>query len=353
MEVALDLTPALSGLTGVARYALHLAAELPAAGITVRGFGIGRGPGTLPPGSRHLRVPLRVVQPTWRHLGVPRAEWVAGGGDVVHSVDLTLPPTKLPLVATVHDLATLDRPDLHPPAQVTQMRARLAALDAAAIIITVSQTTADALARHGVDPGRVVVTPLAATPLSESPARSEARPPYLLAVGELTARKDYPTLIRALAQEPARDLRLVMAGPRGYRADEVAEVAAATGVADRVEMLGRVSDAELADLYRGATALCLTSVIEGFGLPLVEAMAVGLPIVASDIEVAREVAGDAAVYAPVGDAEAFAAAVHRVATDDELRATLQRNAALRSQQFSWARTAELTAAAYRKAAACD
>jgi glycosyltransferase involved in cell wall biosynthesis len=233
------------------------------------------------------------------------------------------------------------------------MRARLEALDAATLILAVSQTTADALGRHGIDLGRVVVTPLAATPVSRTPARPQTRPPYLLAVGELTARKDYPTLLRALAQEPARELRLVMAGPRGYRAQEVADVATAVGVADRIEMLGRVSDAEVAALYRGATALCLTSVIEGFGLPLVEAMAFGLPIVASDIAVTHEVAGDAAIYAPVGDAEAFAAALHRVVTDDELRSTLKRNAARRSQQFSWTRTAELTAAAYRKAASCD
>src|SRR3569623_1173289 len=134
MEVALDLTPALSGYTGVARYAVQLARALPSAGVEVRGFGIGRGHGFTPPGTRRFRVPLRVVQPVWEGLGVPRAEWLAGGGDVVHSVDLSLPPTRRPLVATINDLAAVDRPDLHPPSHRRHIEHRLATLEHATVV---------------------------------------------------------------------------------------------------------------------------------------------------------------------------------------------------------------------------
>jgi glycosyltransferase involved in cell wall biosynthesis len=348
MEVALDLTPTLSGVTGVARYAARLAAALPSQGVEVRGFAVGRGPGAAPPGTRRLRVPLRVVQPVWRMTGRPYAERIAGGGDVVHSLDLALPPTARPLVATIHDLASLDRPDLHPPGAADQLRRRLDSLESAAAVLAVSHATAAALARYGVDLDRVTVTPQAPTLHVDQPVDPGILGPYLLAVGELTARKDYTTLIRALARPEASNLRLVMAGPMGFRGDEVVALVEQLELADRVQLLGRVSDAVLAGLYRGATALCFPSVIEGYGLPLVEAMAEGLPIVASDIDVSREVAGDAAVYFPVGDDRAFATALAEVTSDQELRGRLGAVGRSRSAELTWERTAALTAETYRR-----
>jgi glycosyltransferase involved in cell wall biosynthesis len=348
MQVALDLTPTLSGVTGVARYAARLAAALPSQGVEVRGFAVGRGPGVPPAGTRRLGVPLRVVQPLWRIAGRPRAERLAGGGDVVHSLDLALPPTQRPLVATIHDLAPLDRPDLHPVGAADQLRRRLDALDSVAAVLAVSHATAAALARYGVDPDRVSVTPQASTLVVDRPVDPGIESPYLLAVGELTARKDYPTLIRALARAEARDLLLVMAGPMGFRGEEVVALVDKLGLGDRVRMVGRVGDDVLAGLYRNAVALCFPSVIEGYGLPLVEAMIEGLPIVASDIDVSREVAGDAAVYAPVGDDEAFAAAIESVVQDGDLRARLGATGRARSAELTWERTAALTAEAYRR-----
>jgi glycosyltransferase involved in cell wall biosynthesis len=139
-----------------------------------------------------------------------------------------------------------------------------------------------------------------------------------------------------------------MAGPMGFRGDEVVALVEQLELADRVQLLGRVSDAVLAGLYRGATALCFPSVIEGYGLPLVEAMAEGLPIVASDIDVSREVAGDAAVYFPVGDDRAFATALAEVTSDQELRGRLGAVGRSRSAELTWERTAALTAETYRR-----
>ena len=123
-------------------------------------------------------------------------------------------------------------------------------------------------------------------------------------------------------------------------------------LADRVFTVGPVDDATLSGLYAAATALCFPSLAEGFGLPVLEAMAAGLPVVASDIEVVREVAGDAARLVPPGDVGAWRHALEDVATDP---ATLQRMAAAgraRAGRFSWDRTAELTVAAYRRVLRC-
>ncbi|HWA66764.1 MAG TPA: glycosyltransferase family 1 protein [Mycobacteriales bacterium] len=350
MKVALDLTPTLSGVTGVARYAARLAEALPGQGVEVGGFAVGRGPGAAPPGTRRLRVPLRIVQPMWRSVGRPRAETLAGGADVVHSLDLALPPTRRPLVATIHDLAALDRPDLHPAGAADQLRRRLDSLASAAAVLAVSHATAAALKRYGVPADRVSVTPQAPTLSYDEVVAPDVSGPFLLAVGEITARKDYPTLIRALARPEAADLQLVMAGPMGFRGEEVSRLIEQLGLTGRVQLLGRVSDARLAGLYRCATALCFPSIIEGYGLPLVEAMAEGLPIVASDIDVSREVAGDAARYFPVGDDHAFAQALADVAGDPQLRADLGSVGRARSAELTWQRTAALTAAAYRAVA---
>lgn len=353
VEVALDLTPAITGVTGVARYARELARELPSHGVVVRGFAVGRGVDQPPEGTRRMRVPLRVVRPIWRIARLPRAEWLSGGGSVVHSVDLDPPPTRLPLVATIHDVAALDHPDLHPPEATAAQRRRLEAVGGAARIIAVSQATAAGLARYGVDPERVTVVPEGVARLGPGAERSLQATPYLLAVGQLTARKDYPTLLRALALDPARDLRLVIVGPPGYRGEEIPLLAQRLGVADRVDFVGRAPDSTLATLYRHAVALCFSSVAEGFGLPLVEAMQAGIPVVASDIDIAHEVVGDAGLYATVGDAEGFAEAMARVSTDGDLRSRLAAVGRERAASFTWERAAVLTADVYRKVAGCE
>jgi glycosyltransferase involved in cell wall biosynthesis len=174
----------------------------------------------------------------------------------------------------------------------------------------------------------------------------------VLAVGELAARKDYGTLLRALATEPGRGLSLVIVGPLGYRGEHLPELAARLGVADRTDFMGLVNDAELARLYRDATALCMPSVIEGFGLPLVEAMSLALPIIASDIDVVREIAGDAALRVPVGDHHAFGEALAAVSYDATVRQRLSLAGASRSKLFSWKSTALQTIAVYEQAIEC-
>ncbi|MGN6475393.1 MAG: glycosyltransferase family 4 protein [Mycobacteriales bacterium] len=347
MRVALDVTPARAGLTGVARHTAVLLDELVKRGIDVRAFGIGRGPGLPPPEARWVGVPLRVVHTMWRARVPLLAEMITGPVDLVHSVDLMLPPTRKPIIATAHDVAALENPALHQPRVVAQVKRRTASLDRADALVTNSQATADALRRVGVRRPPIHVVPFAPHPLPKHSATPLIEGPYVLAVGELTLRKDYPTMVRAFDRLAGPDHRLVIAGPDGFGAEQVRDTVRTVRRPEGVVLAGHVTDEQLATLYAHASALCLTSRQEGFGIPLVEAMGRGLPIVASDLEAVREVAGKAAVLVPAGDEDGFTTALAAVLTDDSLRATLVQNARERAGLYTWDRTASMTIDAYR------
>jgi glycosyltransferase involved in cell wall biosynthesis len=172
--------------------------------------------------------------------------------------------------------------------------------------------------------------------------------PFFLAVGELTRRKDYPTMFAAFARAGLAGYRLVVVGPAGYGAEEIRAAAAASGLGDRLILIGLVSDERLAALYDAATALCLTSREEGFGMPMVEAMQRGLPIIASGIPVVNEIAGDAAVTADVGDVDGFASAMAAVASDAGLRERLRAAALRRGRDFGAEATVDGILAVYRR-----
>ncbi len=361
MRITLDATPLLGPRTGIGRYVHHLVAELPAAlvrrGIapdvrattwTLRGAALTG----LPDGVRQVgpRVPARVLRELWRRGDVPRIEALVGRGDVFHGTNFVSPPTRRTReVLTVHDLTYLHHAGTVSPASLLYRELVPRALDRGAHVVTPSRTVADAVrAEYGLGADRVT-----ATPLGVDAEWSTARPPapawllghglpedYLVFVGSLDPRKNLPTLLRAhtLLRAARRDAPgLVLAGPAGR---ETASVAA-TGV----HPTGWLADAELRDLVAGARALVLPSLDEGFGLPVVEALACGRPVVVSDIPALREVAGDGAVTAPPTDAAALADALSRVldAPDDEAARAARR---VRAASFTWARCADRTVDAY-------
>jgi glycosyltransferase involved in cell wall biosynthesis len=166
----------------------------------------------------------------------------------------------------------------------------------------------------------------------------------------VSTRKGLTTLIAAFAQTKLEeDVRLVLAGPDGWGADEVTTAIRDRGVGDRVHRLGRVGDAQLAALYTGCLAVCVPSLAEGFGLTVLEGLAAGAPVVASDLPVLREVAGDAAVYATPGEPEAWTAALERLVGDGGLRRDLAARGAAAAAPFTWQRTAASTRGAYERA----
>jgi glycosyltransferase involved in cell wall biosynthesis len=224
-----------------------------------------------------------------------------------------------------------------------------AALTRAAAVIAVSQSTADALFELGVDRQRVHVAPNGLSGLPD-PVEPPIPPgPFVLVVGTLEPRKGHDVLLRAAARHPTDDFRLVFAGADSGRSADIHALAAQLGVADRLILLGRVDDARLAGLYRDATLLCLPSLAEGFGLPVLEAMAFGLPVLASDLPAIREVTGGAAVLAPPGDVEGLAEAMSRLLGDQRLRSRLSELGPPRASLFSWEAAAEATVHAYRAA----
>ncbi len=347
MRIALDLTPTISAATGVARYARHLHAALLVREVDIAGVAIGRGRHEPPPGTRRVPLPLRVMHASWR-TGVPRLEWLTGPVDLVHALDGVLPASRRPIVATVHDTLALDRPDLHHPRLVAQQRAQLRSLRRAAVVITNSRTTAEALERHGIRHGPVVVTLLGRTRFpAPAPISLRVPDPFVLVVGELAARKDHATFLAALARPVLKDVGAAIVGPGDP--EPIRRRAAELGVLGRVELTGAVDDATLAALYARASVLCFPSLAEGFGLPVLEAMDAGLPVVASDLAVVREVSDGAARLVPPGDPATLAEALAAVIGDAPLRVGMIERGRARAGEFEWHRTAAGTIEAYMRA----
>jgi glycosyltransferase involved in cell wall biosynthesis len=250
---------------------------------------------------------------------------------------------------TVHDLVTSELPALHARRARRTQQAQLGALERATVVLTVSRAIADSLVDRGVDAEKIHVTPNGLTRLPEPAGTPLGGDPFILVVGTLEPRKGHELLINALAASGLAGIGLVFAGPTAGRADELERLARQLGIAERLHILGRVDDALLAGLYRDAKLLCMPSFGEGFGLPVLEAMAAGLPVLASDLPAIREVADDAAVLVAPGDVDALAAAIRDVIGDQQLTARLRQNGHRRAAAFTWDATAEATVRAYRSA----
>jgi alpha-1,3-rhamnosyl/mannosyltransferase len=212
-------------------------------------------------------------------------------------------------------------------------------------VVSVSaRTSQDLIERYGVEADKIALIPNGVDEEFSPDGPSEDGSPYLLFVGALHARKDPLTAIEALALVDA-DLRLVLVGPDKGAAADVRRLAARLGLDGRVELAGHVDRSALAALYRGAEALVFPSRYEGFGLPVLEAMASGTPVVATTAGAIPEVAGDAAVLVQPGDAVTLAGGIERALADRErlIRAGLEQ-----AQLYSWTETARRTLAVYRE-----
>lgn len=247
------------------------------------------------------------------------------------------------LVLTVHDLIYYRHPrpprDLPAPVRALWRLYHLAwwpqrlLLDRADAVVTVSQTTADLIAAHRLTRRPVTVVPNAADPLPDPPRESPARPGRLIYMGSFMPYKNVDTLVRAAAALPGHELHLMS------RVDD-AERARLTALAPGARLVfhGGASDAEYATALHGATALVSASRDEGFGIPLVEAMSAGTPVVVSDIAVFREVGGDAGAYVAPDDVDGFVAAI-RALDDPAVRALRGDAARERAAHYTWAASA--------------
>jgi glycosyltransferase involved in cell wall biosynthesis len=365
-RVAVDATAVPARLTGAGVYVARVLAELAARDdLEIEAFCAPGSAGVLAaPGLRLRPVAMagagRPARIAWTQLLAGRAARRAGAG-LLHGVHYELPlrTTGLPQVVTVHDLSLLSHPEWHEASKVRYFGwAMRRAVTAATRVLCVSATTAADLAeRLDVPPERVDVTPLGtdlrpATPEQVADLRRRLRlhGPYLLGLGTVEPRKDLPTLVRAFAAL-AGELphRLVLAGLAGWGAGELEAAVAASGVADRVLVPGYVAEADKAALFTGADVFAYPSRYEGFGLPVLEAMACATPVVTTTGGSLPEVAGDAAALIDPGDDAALAAAIAKLATDPAARQDAAARGLAQAATFTWRRCAELTAAAYSRA----
>jgi glycosyltransferase involved in cell wall biosynthesis len=262
-------------------------------------------------------------------------------------------------VVTVHDLTLLTHPEWHEASKVRYFGwAIRRAVAAATRVLCVSATTAADLGeRLDVPADRVDVTPLgtdlrpaSAEQVAEVRRRLGLDGPYLLGLGTVEPRKDLPTLVRAftsLAGELPH--RLVLAGLAGWGTGALAAAVAASGVGDRILVPGYVPEADKAALLTGADVFAYPSRYEGFGLPVLEAMACATPVVTTTGGSLPEVAGDAATLVDPGDDAALAAAIAKLASDPAARQDAAARGLARAAAFTWERCADLTAAAYSRA----
>jgi alpha-1,3-rhamnosyl/mannosyltransferase len=224
------------------------------------------------------------------------------------------------------------------------------ALRRAAALPCISQATRDDLvARFPATAGKAVAIPLAAdaafasAQAGDAPSRHGLEKPYVLAVGTLEPRKNLARLMAAWLRLPEalrERLALALVGPRGWDDEAIVRTARQAGA----RLLGRVSDADLAALYAGCAAFAYPSLYEGFGLPVLEAMSAGAPVVTSSVSSLPEVAGDAALLVDPYDEAAIAGALERVLTDPGLAADLGERGRRRAAEFSWERCARETRA---------
>lgn len=363
LRVALDATPLLGHRTGVAAFVAGALAALAADDdLEVSAFalslrGAGSLPSVLPPGVRPLRRPM-VATPlleAWARSDLPPAEWWTGSIDVVHGTNFAVPPARRAAeVVTVHDLTPLRHPELASPATRAFPALVRRALTRGAIVHTPSAFVAVEVVEHfGADPERVHAVhhgiPSRPRPASGVPP---VEGPYVLGVGMVEPRKAFPTLVQAFdaVAESHPDLRLVIAGPRGWGVDALDAAVERARHRSRVVRLGWVDDDAAAALLHGATLLAFPSLYEGFGFPPLEALAAGVPVVASRAGALPEVLGDAACLVPPGDHEALAEAIALVVGDEAVREQLVRAGRARAATFSWERCAAGLAGLYRQAA---
>ncbi|SNR38751.1 Glycosyltransferase involved in cell wall bisynthesis [Haloechinothrix alba] len=351
LRILLDGTPLLGERTGIGRYTASLSEELAsmpkvdtrAVAFTLRGWRRLRT--VLPHGVRARGMPVsaRAVRQFWLRGSFPQVELFAGPTDVVHGTNFVLPGTaRAAGVLTIHDLSFLDAPEELSPSDALLPELIRSGARRADAICTPTAAVGDAVAeRLDVDREKIIVTPLGVDPawFTAMPPNNDLRSrfglpsEYLLFVGTSGPRKGLDWLNEAHKTAPELP-PLVYIGPGPFM------------VNDRSQDAGYVSDVDLRSVVAGASALVLPSRDEGFGLPVLEAMACDVPVVCSDVPSLREVAGSFAHLVPYGDTDALAQSLGAAVEERNAPSnSIARRA--HAASFTWHRCAEATVDAYQ------
>ncbi len=366
LPVAFDVTPLADVRTGIGNAVAELFGALGETGsVRLLPYAIGtrllRADASLPPGTRRLPVPTRALLAAWASADRPRVDPLVRPARVIHGTAFVVPPSALPSIVTVHD-ATFASPDSGAPPAVRRFGAILRrAVARGSWVHCTTRTVADEVRRSlpGLPADRVVVVPFGvprlslARPLPSALEASLDRGRYVLALGTLERRKNLPMLVRAfdaVADDDA-DLRLVIAGRDGPDRPNVERTIAATHARDRIVLAGYVDAGARRALLEGAAVLAYPSLYEGFGFPMLEAMTLGVPVVASTGGALPEVAADAALLPDPTDEAAIAGALRGTLWDEPRRAALIEAGRRRAAAFTWSATARRLVEAYGEVAA--
>jgi len=363
LRVGIDGRSFISPAAGVRRYVHQLVPALLALGEPLELVALGGDAREVPSGvvqvaeSRHPPTNLG-----WTLVGLPAAA-ARAGVDVIHAPAYTAPfLTRTPVVVTVHDVSYERHPEWYPYRRDWLRRAfyRRSARAAARVLTDSAFSAKEIAAAYDIPLARIAVVPLGVTGFAPGDADvpldlpAGVSTPFLLHVGDLHERRNLPMLVEALLEARrhfggSAALSLVLAGVDHGVGDGLCAIAAEAGLPDAVVRVGVVEDDRLQILYRAATALAYPSLYEGFGLPVLEAMASGTPVIASSAASIPEVLGDAGILLSPDSPSAWTDAIVQVMNDEALRDAMRKKGLARAATFSWGRTARLTYAAYRQA----
>jgi glycosyltransferase involved in cell wall biosynthesis len=377
MNIGIDYTAAVRQQAGIGRYTRNLiraVAELDGDNhytlFVAGGWGQGDGLGPWPANFRVRSVPLsdRWLHILWQRMRLPLpVQVVTGRLDLFHSPDFVLPPTgHTPALLTVHDLSFLRVPEFFVPGfrDYLEKAVSRAVRRARHILADSHSTRRDLIELLQVEPERVTViypgveprfSPVRDTELlARVRGRYDLPPRFVLGLGTLQPRKNFEGLVDAFGRllagrgdDPScADLHLVIAGGKGWMFQELLTRVQRSGLADRVRFVGFVDDADLPALYSLARAFAFPSWYEGFGLPVLEAMACGVPVVAADNSSLPEVVGQAGLLVDAGDPEALAGALAGLLSDEGLRQKLIAAAPGQVARFTWELAAQQLSGLY-------
>jgi glycosyltransferase involved in cell wall biosynthesis len=369
LRIALDATPLLGPRTGIGAFAAGLVDQLaldPAMAVTAwAATWRGRGDldAELPAGVRAVHRPMaaRPLRVAWASADAPPIQWWTGPVDVVHGTNYVVPPCRdASALVTVHDLTVVHHPELCTRDTLEYPQLLRRAFDRGAHVHTDSRFVAEevqevfGLPGDRVHPIHLGVDELEVTEpgLGRGVVGTTGR--YVLALGTVEPRKDLPSLVRAFEAVAADhpDTVLAIAGPDGWGSEQLAAALERSPARDRIVRIDRfVSATERAGLVRDATVLAYPSRYEGFGFPPLEAMQVGVPVVATRVGSLPEVLGDAAEWCEPDDADDLAGALHRLLGDEARHDELAAAGPVQAARYSWAACARHLAALYHDLAA--